>query len=156
MAEIKYTQLFINNELVDSSEGLTFDSINPATEEKIATVQKAGHQDIDRAIKCAREAFENGEWPKLNFHQRGEVIAKFADLINANKDYLATLEATDNGKTKAAALFDVQYSVECLKYYAGYTDKIHGKTYPVTGKRFPPLDRLYIRIHMREGERLGV
>ena len=52
--EIKYTQLFINNEFVNSEEGLTLEAVNPATEEKICTVQRAGVKDIEKAIKCAR------------------------------------------------------------------------------------------------------
>lgn len=65
--EIKYTKLFINNEFVDSEEGKTLDVINPATEEKVCTVQVAGNSDCEKAIKCAREAFDNPKVPQIFF-----------------------------------------------------------------------------------------
>lgn len=62
---------------------------------------------MEKAILYARAAFDNGEWTKMTFHQRGEIINKFADLMNESKDYLADLETINTGKPKSASLFDI-------------------------------------------------
>ena len=146
--KVHYTKLFINNEFVDSEEGLTLDTYNPATEEKISTVSSAGVRDIEKAIRFdsirfdsirfdsirfARASFDSGPWSKISSNERQSIIYKFAELIQANTDYLADLESTDNGKPRSGALIDIGMAVDVLKYYAGFATKIHGKTYPVSG-----------------------
>ncbi|CAG9773810.1 unnamed protein product [Ceutorhynchus assimilis] len=137
MVQIKYTKLFINNEFVDSVSGKTFPTINPATGEKIAEVSEAQKEDVDNAVAAAKKAFErNSTWRNMDASQRGKLINKFADLLERDIQYLAELEVYNSGKPLDAVLLELQYYAGILRYYAGYTDKIHGNTIPVDGKGF--------------------
>eukprot|EP00929_Paragymnodinium_shiwhaense_P104791 TRINITY_DN694_c0_g1_i3.p1 TRINITY_DN694_c0_g1~~TRINITY_DN694_c0_g1_i3.p1 ORF type:complete len:506 (+),score=165.38 TRINITY_DN694_c0_g1_i3:66-1583(+) len=121
------TQLFINNEWVDATGGKSFDTVNPVTEAKIATVQEASKEDIDKAVKCAAEAFKT--WKKSDGAHRRDLMLKLADLIEQNKGRLADVESMDNGKPRHVAHdVDCGFVVECFRYYAGYADKCGGKT----------------------------
>ena len=87
---IKFTQLFINNEFVNSESGKTFPTYNPATEEVIAQVQEGDKADIDKAVKAARKAFEIGsEWRSMDASARGQLIHKLAQLMRRDIDYLS-------------------------------------------------------------------
>lgn len=78
--------------------GKTFDTIHPATEEKISSVSEGNKEDVNRAVKAARRAFDSGPWSKLNGYERSRLINKLADLMEANRSELAALETLDNGK----------------------------------------------------------
>jgi aldehyde dehydrogenase (NAD+) len=94
------TGLFIANEFVDSSEPTnTITSIDPATELEIATVQAATSDDVDRAVKAAKTALKNASWKSLSGTDRGRLMLRLADLIEENKELLATIDAWDNGKS---------------------------------------------------------
>lgn len=135
--EVKFTQLFINNEFVNSKSGKTFAAYNPATEQKIVDVQEGQKEDIDAAVKAARAAFKRGsEWRTMDASKRGRLLDKLADLIEQNGDYIASLESLNNGKPIKEALADVTFSVKSLRYAAGYADKIHGNTIPADGQIF--------------------
>ena len=87
--------------------------------------------DIDKAVNAAYEAFKLGsKWRSLNASERGKLIFKFADLIERDQKYLAELETLDNGKPFKFSLFDIDFALRTLRYYAGYADKVHGKTIP--------------------------
>src|ERR1700720_2078502 len=92
------TKLLINNRWVPSQSGKTFPTINPATGEEICQVAEADATDVDEAVKAARNAFENGPWPRMSAADRGRLLYKLADLIEEHADELAMLEALDNGK----------------------------------------------------------
>lgn len=133
----KQTQLLINGKFVNSVSGKTFDTFNPATEEKITSVQEADRADVDLAVKAARKAFDEGPWRRMDAAERGKIMYRFADLIEKNGDEIAALEALDNGKpSKIARIADVPLVVNTLRYYAGWADKIHGKTLPIAGPHF--------------------
>lgn len=135
--EVKFTQLFINNEFVNSKSGKTFATYNPATEQKIVDVQEGQKEDIDTAVKAARAAFQRGsEWRTMDASKRGLLLNKLADLIERDGDYLASLESLNNGKPIREALGDITFSVKCLRYAAGFADKIHGNTLPADGQIF--------------------
>lgn len=136
--EVKYTQLFINNEFVDSLGGKTFDTINPATLEKLATVQEGSAADIDRAVQAAKKAFEfHSEYRQMDATQRGQLLFKLADLIDRDKVYLASLECCNNGKVfKWALECDMLAAMGALRFYAGAADKVSGPTLPADGKVF--------------------
>jgi len=134
---IKYTQLFINNEFVNSVSGKTFPTFNPATEEVIAQVQEGDSADIDLAVAAARKAFKVGsEWRSMDASKRGVLLHKLAQLMRRDIDQLAKLESLNNGKPYASAVGDIEASIGCLEHYAGWSDKIFGKTIPVDGSFF--------------------
>jgi len=133
--EIKFTQIFINNEWVDSVSGKTFPTINPATGAVICQVQEGDKADVEKAVKAARDAFKLGsEWRTMDASKRGVLMNKLADLMERDRVYLASLESLDNGKPyKDAFNIDLSLTIKCLRYYAGWADKTHGKTIPVDG-----------------------
>jgi aldehyde dehydrogenase (NAD+) len=128
------TQLLINNEWVDSASGRRFETINPATGEVICDVAEADAPDVDKAVQAARNAFNSGEWRKMSARRRGDLLYKLADLIEQNKEELARLETLDNGKPLTESMnIDLPFVIECYRYYAGWADKIQGKTIPING-----------------------
>jgi len=134
---VKYTQLFINNEFVNSVSGKTFPTIDPCTGEKIVDVQEADKADVDKAVAAAREAFKLGSpWRTMDASARGRLLYKLADLIERDFKYLVALEAMDCGKPYAAAEFDVLHVINVFRYFAGWCDKITGHTIPVDGDFF--------------------
>ncbi|KAI4492240.1 hypothetical protein M0802_009930 [Mischocyttarus mexicanus] len=135
--DVKYTQLFINNEFVDAESKKKFPTINPADEKVIAQISEGDKADVDKAVAAAKKAFaRNSEWRKMDASVRGKLINKFADLVQRDLDYIATLEVMDNGKTYVDACNDIKYSIEVLRYYAGWCDKIHGQTIPADNNSF--------------------
>lgn len=123
--------LFIGGQFVPSVSGKTFETINPATEGVLAVVSETQSEDIDRAVKAARKAFDEGSWPQLSAADRAQLIYKLADLIEENKEELAQLETLDNGKPYKVALEDdVLGTVEYFRYYAGWVTKVFGQTIP--------------------------
>jgi aldehyde dehydrogenase (NAD+) len=134
---VRAKKLLINNEWVDSASGKTFATINPATAEEICQVAEADAADVDRAVHAARVAFETGPWRQATASQRGLLLNRLADLIEKHADELAQLEALDNGKPYAvASAADLPLVIACYRYYAGWADKIQGKTIPVNGNYF--------------------
>ncbi|QDT32131.1 aldehyde dehydrogenase family protein [Thalassoglobus polymorphus] len=135
--KVRKSQLLIGGEWCDSVSGETFGTYHPATEEKITDVAKANAEDVDRAVKAARKAFEEGEWPKMDARERGRLLYKLADLIEENAEELAALETLDNGKPIIdAQTADIPLVIDCLRYYAGWADKITGDTIPIRGDYF--------------------
>ncbi|KAI1297759.1 Aldehyde dehydrogenase, mitochondrial [Halotydeus destructor] len=133
--DIIATQLFINNEFVDSKSGKTFETINPSTGDKIADVQQASAEDVNLAIAAARNAFQLGSpWRTMDASARGRLMYKLADLMERDTPYLVSLETLDNGKPVKDAMYDVDFGIKTLRYYAGWADKLHGKTIPMDGK----------------------
>ena len=131
------TKLLINGEWQDSASGKKFATINPATEEVIAQVAEAGAEDVDRAVKAARRAFDEGPWRRMNASERGRLMYKLADLIEQHKQELAELETLDNGKPIRDSLnIDLPLVIACYRYYAGWADKVQGKTIPLDGNYF--------------------
>lgn len=123
--------MFIDNEFVDAQSGRTFATINPATGAILAQVAEGDAADVDIAVLAAQRAFARGSvWRNLDASARGLLLLKLADLVERDAIQLANLESLDNGKTYADSLLDVGYAVSVFRYYAGYADKIHGKTMP--------------------------
>lgn len=118
--------LFINNEFVAPKNGETLEVVDPANGKPITNVFVAGEQEVDDAVKAARTAFKAG-W-KTN-QERGDLLNKLADLLEKNVETLATLEAWDAGKAYATeAMGNIMASIKIYRYYAGWADKIGGKT----------------------------
>jgi aldehyde dehydrogenase (NAD+) len=136
-AEIKQTECFIGGRWTPASNGETFQTINPATEAVIADVAEGTAEDVDNAVRVAREALEAGPWSRMDARDRGRLLNRLADLIEGEADELAALETLDNGKPlRNSKTVDVPLTVECLRYYAGLADKIEGATIPVRGNYF--------------------
>ena len=130
------TRLLINNRWVPSESGKTFPTINPSTGEEICQVAEADAADVDKAVTAARAAFE-GPWRKFRASERGRLLHRLADLIEKNADELARLETLDNGKPiSVAKAVDVAKTVACYRYFAGWADKVQGKTIPIDGDFF--------------------
>ncbi|KAL9003133.1 MAG: hypothetical protein Q9188_003975 [Gyalolechia gomerana] len=125
----KYTQptgLFINNEFVKSKSGEKITSINPTDEKEIASVYAAGPEDVDDAVAAARKAFKT--WRDVAPTEKGGLMLKLADLVDRDRELLATIETWDNGKPYTVSLSeDLAEVAGCLRYYAGYADKLHGQ-----------------------------
>mmetsp|Transcript_60666 Transcript_60666/g.148803 ORF Transcript_60666/g.148803 Transcript_60666/m.148803 type:complete len:494 (-) Transcript_60666:11-1492(-) len=133
------TRLFINNEFVNSSSGKTFATINPATEEVICNVQEAGPDDVNRAVDAAEKAFGLGSaWRSMDGTTRRDILNKIADLVERDSDYLSELESLDNGKPigsqgQYGSKVDIGLVMKHFRFYAGWADKLAGKTVPVEG-----------------------
>lgn len=136
--DIHRTKLFINNEWSKSVSGKTFPTVNPTTGEIITYVDEADKVDVDKAVKAAQDAFRFGSpWRKLDASERGKLLNRLANLIERDRAYLASLETLDNGKTYGDAYrIDLDLVIKVYRYYAGWSDKIHGKTIPIDGNFF--------------------
>jgi aldehyde dehydrogenase (NAD+) len=133
LPKISQTKLLINNAWVDPIEGGSFETLNPATGEVIAEVAAATAADVDRAVKAARKALEDGPWSSMDAADRGKLMFALADLVEKNAKEISKLESLNCGKTITDATGDLQGVVNTLRYYAGWADKIEGKTVPVRG-----------------------
>ncbi|MFP3854134.1 MAG: aldehyde dehydrogenase family protein, partial [Anaerolineales bacterium] len=126
-------KLFINNEWVEPVEGGTFETFNPALGEPLAEVGLASEGDVQTAVEAARAAFEVGDWPRLSGAARGSLLWRLAELIEENADELAELETLDNGKPlRVSRRGDIPFAVKHFRYYAGWADKLEGRTIPVS------------------------
>ena len=132
--KIRHTECFIDGKWRPSLSGKTFATVNPATEEVICQVAEGDKEDIDLAVKAARKAFDEGPWSRMDARDRGKLMFRLADLIEQEIDELAALESLDNGKPFNEARYgDLALVLDCLRYYAGYADKIQGSTIPIRG-----------------------
>ncbi len=130
-AAIRPGKLFIGGEWGDAASGKTFETVNPATEEVLATVAEAGPEDVDRAVAEARAAFDR-TWRNTPGAERGRILARVAELILNNRDELALLETRDQGKVIfESSKVDVPMAADTFHYYAGWATKLHGRTIPV-------------------------
>jgi phenylacetaldehyde dehydrogenase len=131
-------QLFINGQWCDAASGKTFETPNPATGETLALVAEGGAEDIDRAVRAARRAFDEGPWSRMTPSERGRIIWRIGDLILEHADELAQLESLDNGKPFAVAqAADVPLAADLFHYMAGWATKIEGSTIDISVPYMP-------------------
>ena len=131
-------QLFINGQWSDAASGKTFETPNPATGEILARVAEGDAEDINRAVRAARQAFENGPWSRMTPSERGRIIWRIGDLILEHADELAQLESLDNGKPFAVAqAADVPLAADLFHYMAGWATKIEGNTINISVPYMP-------------------
>ncbi|XP_063316678.1 mitochondrial 10-formyltetrahydrofolate dehydrogenase isoform X1 [Pelmatolapia mariae] len=129
-------QCFINGKFEDSENGKTYDSISPTDGSVICKVSYASVGDVDRAVAAAKEAYENGPWGKMNPRDRGSLLYRLADLMEEHQEELATIESIDSGAVYTLALkTHVGMSIQTFRYFAGWCDKIQGKTIPINQAR---------------------
>uniref|UniRef100_H2RTR1 Aldehyde dehydrogenase 1 family, member A3 n=1 Tax=Takifugu rubripes TaxID=31033 RepID=H2RTR1_TAKRU len=128
--DIRFTKIFIDNKWVQSSRGRTFATFNPATGCKLCEVEEADEEDVDKAVAAAKAAGRRGSaWQRMDACSRGKLLHRLADLVERDRLLLATVETLDTGKPFLQSLFiDLDGSIKTLRYYAGWSDKIHGKS----------------------------
>jgi betaine-aldehyde dehydrogenase len=128
-------RLYIGGEYVDASSGTTFDTFNPATGEKLATVQQASAADIDRAVQSAREG--QRKWAALTAMQRSRILRRAVELLRERNDELAQLEMLDTGKPIAETrAVDIVTGADVIEYYAGLATAIEGQQIPLRAESF--------------------
>lgn len=123
----KKHQLMIGGNWTDSESGKIIEVINPANKKKIAEVEFASDHDVDKAVKSARDAFEQGLWSGMKPMERTKILWKWADLLESKIDQIAEIEVLDNGMPIFIARTFINYGLDWIRYFAGMTDKITGK-----------------------------
>jgi aldehyde dehydrogenase (NAD+) len=122
--------LLIDGMRVRPASGRYFDTVNPATEQVIASIAEADADDVDSAVRSSRVAFE-GDWGQMRAADRGRLLLNFADTIRKAQDELVELESLDSGKpVSAIRRQDIPAVLDTLTYYAGLADKINGQVIP--------------------------
>jgi betaine-aldehyde dehydrogenase len=119
-----YDKLFINGRWVAPVQNGTFETLDPSTEKVIAKVAAATSEDVDAAVKAAREAFDNGPWPRMSGTERGAILRRIGKGIRHRLQQLAELEVRDNGKPLPEALWDLGDAAGCFEFYAGLAEKL--------------------------------
>jgi phenylacetaldehyde dehydrogenase len=121
--------LLINGKFEQAESGKTFDTLNPATDTVLASIAEGDAHDIDRAVRAARRAFENGPWRRMTPSERGQIMHRIGDLIMEHADELAELDCLDNGKALSVArAADVPLAADLFWYMAGWASKLNGGT----------------------------
>jgi betaine-aldehyde dehydrogenase len=123
-------RMLIDGEWVDARSGRTFEVMNPATGEPMATAPDGAAEDVDRAVKAARRAFDEG-WRDVTAQERGRVLFRLADTVRREAKRLAALETLNSGKPLVESEFDINDAATCFEYYGGLATKLHGEVLPV-------------------------
>jgi aldehyde dehydrogenase (NAD+) len=134
MSQLSLPQLalLIDGEWRAPKSGRHFDTVNPATEEIIARVAEADRDDVDAAVQSAHRAFVSGVWSRRSGIERARVLWAVAARLREMESDIAVLESVDAGKPLAATKRqDIRAAVDCLEYFAGWADKLEGRTVPV-------------------------
>lgn len=130
-------RIYINGEFLDSANGKTFDVYNPADGEKLTEVYEGTEEDINRAVKAAKSAFESGPWMEISEAERAKLMLNLADLIEERAEEIAQIETLDNGKPiNDTRSIDIPNCIDQLRYFAGWTTKNYGQTIPVNKQFF--------------------
>lgn len=126
---MNHYQMYIDGTFCDAQNNAVLESINSATEEKIATFPKASIADLDSAIHSARHAYDEGDWPRMSLAERGQYLIKIAHLIRESAYEIAKLETEDTGKTsKQTTFIDVPVAANAYEYFAGAALEVKGET----------------------------
>jgi alpha-ketoglutaric semialdehyde dehydrogenase len=125
---MKTFQNYVGGEWVDAASGETFESVSPATGDTIGVFPRSSADDVDRAVQCAKAAFE--EWRLMPAPKRGEILYRFANVLIEEKDALTDLMTREMGKVKAEAGGDVQEAIDMSLYMAGEGRRLFGQTTP--------------------------
>lgn len=129
--EAERKKLFIGGAWVEPDSARYFATINPATEEPIAQVARAGEREVDLAVAAARRAFEQGPWATMKPVERGKAIFRIAEVMERQAEELGLIESLDTGKPLSfTRTRDVPFAVDLLRYYAGWANKLYGTVLP--------------------------
>ena len=129
--EVKHYQIYIDGGWSDAADGVTYDVVDPSSEEVIATVPRAGRADAERAVRAAREAFDHGPWRQTSAVERADLLRMVAEKIRERAEDLARLETRQMGKLFADSLIDMNDAAHTFDYYAGLAVEQHGQTLEV-------------------------
>jgi acyl-CoA reductase-like NAD-dependent aldehyde dehydrogenase len=130
-------RMLIDGKWVEAVSGKTFETVDPATGRVLARVAEGDTEDVDRAARAARRAFDAGPWPRMAPAERQKLLLRLADLIEAHGLELAQLETLDNGKSLGESQHvDIPSAAETFRYYAGWVNKIAGETNPTDPSLF--------------------
>lgn len=130
---------FINGEYISSASGKKIDVIDPSNGRVYHQVSAGNAEDIDKAVKAARAAFDDGPWPKMSGRERAAILRKMGDIINERVNELATLEVQNNGKPLPEAVWDIEDTAGCFHFYADLAEELdqdEGKNVPLSEPRF--------------------
>jgi betaine-aldehyde dehydrogenase len=130
---------FINGEYISSASGKKIDVIDPSNGRVYHQVSAGNAEDIDKAVKAARAAFDDGPWPKMSGRERAAILRKMGDIINERVNELATLEVQNNGKPFPEAVWDIEDTAGCFHFYADLAEELdqdEGKNVPLSEPRF--------------------
>jgi betaine-aldehyde dehydrogenase len=133
-SDMKHYQMYIDGRWTGAASGETYDVVDPASEEAIARVPKAGVADAEEAVRAAREAFDNGPWPKMKAMERAAVLNRAAALLRERAEDLARLESVQMGKLLEESRVDVADAAHTFELYAGMAQNQHGETLDVPGE----------------------
>jgi betaine-aldehyde dehydrogenase len=128
---MKRYRMYINGERVESVKAAWFPVYDPSTEEIIAEAPDAGPEDVDRAVRAARAAFDSGPWPQTTAQERGRILLRLAERVRKESSTLAELESRNSGKPIVEAEFDISDVATCFEYYGGLATKVVGQVNPV-------------------------
>lgn len=130
---------FINGEYIPSASGKKIDVIDPSNGRVYHQVSAGNAEDIDKAVKAARAAFDDGPWPKMSGRERAAILRKMGDIINERVNELAELEVQNNGKPLPEAVWDIEDTAGCFHFYADLAEELdqdEGKNVPLSEPRF--------------------
>jgi betaine-aldehyde dehydrogenase len=133
-SEVRHYQMYIDGRWTDAASGETYEVIDPASEEVIAYVPKGGVEDAEAAVRAAREAFDNGPWPKMKAMERAEVLNRAAALLRERAEEFARLESLQMGKLLEESRVDMLDTAHTFELYAGMVQDQHGETLEVPGE----------------------
>lgn len=132
MTEVLDIKLWINGEYIDSDSGNTFDVVNPANQKVIAKVSDGVQSDVDKAVAAAREAFDNGPWPRMTTAERRVKLNRMADIIKERADQIGLYDAMDVGKPQLDTIeHEIPRSSNNISFFADYADHMAAESYPM-------------------------
>jgi betaine-aldehyde dehydrogenase len=123
--------LVLGGERVPAADGKTFAVTEPGSGKPFVEVAEAGHEDVERAVRAAYRAFEEGRWPRMSATERGRILLQAATLVRQRLEEIATVEARNAGKPIRDARDEIALVAAVLEYWGGAANKIFGETIPV-------------------------
>jgi aldehyde dehydrogenase (NAD+) len=121
---------FIGGAWCDPASGKTLPSVDPCTGQPFGEIADSGPEDVDRAVRAARDAFDAGAWGRSTAVERGRWLTRLSQLITDHAAELSSIEARDTGKPKSAAAADIVALARYFEFYGGAADKLHGEVIP--------------------------
>ncbi len=136
------SQAFLDGEFAPAASGRTFATVSPRDGRELAQVARGDREDVDRAVRAARRAFERGDWALADPAQRGRVLIRLAELMDAHLEELALLEALDTGHPIGdARAVDVPNAARCFAWYGEAIDKVYGQIAPTAADALALISR---------------